>query len=276
MMKILDRYILAEFFRKWFLLVALIIVIMLLKDLLGELGELSAKKPPMISMVRLFLYRLPSPVVQMLPLSVTLGMMFSVGALAKKKEILAIHACGVSYLRLALPLAIVSILIAIGTFAAWETIIPVSIERARFIEKIEIPQKIDKSGKYDMTSLTRDSGVPAKGKDNRFYNLGTYDSALKEMTLIIITDLEKLPDGRPTVKRRIDAKKATALPDKENVWRFTEVVLREFDENGKLITLEEAPEKDFCDGRGPGKDFDNQHQGAGYAIQRIAPIRTGP
>jgi lipopolysaccharide export system permease protein len=279
MLKILDRYILAEFFRKWFTLLALIVVIMLLKDLLTELGQLTTKSPSMISLVRLFVYRLPAPVVEMLPLSVILAMMFSVGALAKKKEILAIHACGVSYLRLALPLAIISVLIAVGTFICGETIVPTSMERAEYIRKVEIPQetrlanpqnaKADDSQK--IISLTRNTKVTVKGKEGRFYNLGSFDSETKIMTEAIITDVVKLPDGRPTVRRRFDAAWAKLAEGKEEerLWHFYDISVREFDDNNTLIKWEQIPETDLVMEEGLDKILVTNKKGQDMSFKEL-------
>ena len=113
-MHILDRYILGEFLRKFFFLLLLFAVIMLMKN------------------VR------PIDLIQVIPVSVILAMMFSVGTLAKRKEILALHASGVSYWRMSMPLAVTVVLITLGVFAFNESVLPYCWQRVRYIEKVEI------------------------------------------------------------------------------------------------------------------------------------------
>ncbi|NQU43777.1 YjgP/YjgQ family permease [bacterium] len=253
-MRILDRYILGEFLKKFFAILVLFALILLLKDVLGELAEVLSHDPAPYWVVMFFLNRLPLELVQVIPVSVILAMMFGVGAMAKRKELLAMHASGLSYLRLAVPLLVAAILLTALVFYVNDRVLPGCWLRARYIEKVKIKGE-------PHTKLTTAKNITTKGKGSRFYTMERFDSQANLMEAPTITDVGTSPVGVRVMRRRIDADWAEYLgekvPDDEPegrkrlFWRFHNAIVMRFDEYGRLAerrhydTTEIAMEEDL-------------------------------
>jgi len=237
--KTLDRYITREFVGRFVGILCVLTVVFLLKEILRQLSDILSKEPPFYQVVLYFLYALPEELLFAVPTTVILAMMFSVGSLAKHKEVLAVHACGISYLRIGLPLAGVIVLITAAVYLGNETILPICQERADYIEEVVFEEK-------DQSVLSRLRNVTTKGAGNRFYTMKNFDSNLNRMELPTITDLR--PDFR-TIVRRIDGKVAQLVeeykpgkwrpvtkPEKDRKydWEFHDAEYFEFDEKGHL------------------------------------------
>lgn len=255
-MSTLDRYILGEFLKKFFLILGLFAIIMLLKNVLGELGYFISKSPDPVFVVLFFVYSLPIDLIQVIPISVILAIMFSIGAMAKNKEILAIHASGVSYHRIAMPLAVVIALITIGVFVFNETVLPFCWQKVRYIEKVEIKGE-------PSTRLTRERNITTKGKGNRFYTMRSFDSVARRMEEPTITDIIEGPGGIRTIGLRIDADFADLLNEdakstgshnlvanedsesNKRYWRFHDAIVTRFTPEGGLAEQKEYAQIDI-------------------------------
>lgn len=250
MLTILDRYILKEFFKKFGALFLLFGLILLLKDILGELGYVLSKEPEFLHVILFFVNRLPIELIQVVPISVILAIMFSIGSMAKRKEVLAIHASGVSYTRMAIPLALAVFSITLMVFAVNEYVVPGCWVRARYLEKVEINRRSE-------SVLTKEKDITTKGKGNRFYAMKSFESSdrRKRMERPIITDVMVAESGHRTIRFRIDAKYADLLKESENrsdilnpefweiekgehFWRFYDATVMMFDKEGRLIAQE--------------------------------------
>ena len=82
-MKILDRYVLGEFFRAFVGILAVFGLLLLLNEVLGTLGEIKVDNPNMGNVVLFFAYKLPAELLEVVPIAVILAVMFGIGGLAK-------------------------------------------------------------------------------------------------------------------------------------------------------------------------------------------------
>lgn len=228
-LKILDRYLLREFLRAFGIIVGAFALMMLLKELFGELATLLSYEPPLYAVLVYFVNVLPGSLMEVVPLAVMLSMMFSIGAMAKNKELLAMHAGGISYLRVARPLGVAMLLIAALVFVANERLVPRCEERCRYAEKVLIKGE-------GRSVISRNKNITTKGKGNRFYTMKSFDSELKRMERPTIMDLA--PGGH-NLSLRIDAEEAWLVSRQEehkdadgqtvgkrrrDYWRFNKAV----------------------------------------------------
>lgn len=238
-MKILDRYLLREFLRTFMGILLVLSVILVLKEVLRQLTGLVTESPPLRPTILYFIYALPSDIVFAVPTTVILAIMFSLGSMAKRKEILAIHSSGVSYTRIALPLAGALVLLTAALYAGGEWVVPVCQERAFYIRRVVFEGK-------DSSVLTRNKTGMTKGVGNRFYAWSGFDSGTNIMEHPTITD--RTDDGR-SIQLRIDAKTAQLVdrdangewqpvaepqPNHPYFWEFRDAVRIDFGENGEI------------------------------------------
>lgn len=251
-MKILDRYVLGEFLRAFAGILAVFGLLLLLNEVLGTLGEIKVDNPNMGNVILFFVYKLPAELLEVVPITVILAVMFGIGGLAKKKELLAMHASGISYVRLVIPILIAIVAISGLSLYVGEAFVPELNERARWIEKVDIEGK-------KPNSLTREKNIITKGKDKYFYSMKSYDSAAKRMELPSIT--EQFEKGH-ALKMRLDAAWAVmvgspgdngstrtlaaageeASSGDTHLWRFHNAVRWTFNESNELIRREAFPE----------------------------------
>jgi LPS export ABC transporter permease LptG len=160
--------------------------------------------------------------------------LFSVGTLAKNKEILAITASGVSVFRVAAPLVGSSLVIAILMVALNQTVIHKYEDRARKYERRFIDGR---------PPVRWDRDIFIKGSGDRYYLIDEYNIATRTMNKAFIIDLDpgsKLLDhviysdqGRPLPSR----------PGDEEGWELSGAVERDFDQGGSLSSFTEPGDR---------------------------------
>lgn len=245
-MHILDRYLLGEFLKKFFSLLFFVAVLLVLKEVLGRPAYLHATE--WYYVVVFFSNKMMTELIQVVPICVILGMMFSIGALAKRKEILAMHASGLSYNRLALPLVVPICFLTLGVFLVNEFVVPDCWRRARRIEQVEIKGR-------DLSVITMNDNITTKGKGDRFYTMESFDSEFGLMERPTITDVDTTRDGHRSLRFRLEAQWAEYLApagggavedrDKtEGLWRFHHYTVLRFDEDGKVVSREGSDDDD--------------------------------
>ena len=240
-MKILDRYLLVEFLKRFVGILVVLTSVLLLREVLRDLADMLVHEPPPHAVLLYFVYYVAGDVLFVVPTTAILAMMFSLGMMAKHKEVLAIHACGVSYARIGLPLGLAVAAITLGAYATSETVVPACLERARYVKAVLIKGR-------EESVLSRNRNITTKGKGNRFYSMRNFDSRTNTMQLPTIT---QLTTSGHSLALRIDAASAQLVErDAEGElrpviggsggrhyqWLFTDAVWREFDRDGNVRT----------------------------------------
>jgi LPS export ABC transporter permease LptG len=162
-----------------------------------------------------YIFNLPYFFNLSLPIAMLIAAVFSIGNLARHNELIAMKSSGISLYRIALPLLILSFLVAVFSFALGETIVLKGLRARAEIEK----RYIEKSRRY---------------RQNRRYNIFIQDSKGKN----IIIGTFNLSNNRgkninvqyfkkDTMIKRIDAKDVSWL-ENERRWVFENGVIREF------------------------------------------------
>jgi LPS export ABC transporter permease LptG/LPS export ABC transporter permease LptF len=108
-MKILDRYVIREVL--WPFVIGLLIFtfILIIPVLINQAEALVAKGVPATVIARLMWALVPQSLGLTIPMSVLLGLLVAFGRLSADREFVAMQACGVSLLRLARPVALLSV-----------------------------------------------------------------------------------------------------------------------------------------------------------------------
>ncbi len=223
-LKIIDRYMAREYIAAFLAILFISSLLMSLNIVFDSFEDITQKKPPLEAVLLYFLYRLPGELIALAPMISMLAVLFSLGVMSKNNEVLAMHACGISYTRLGLPVAILGALISGGVFWSAESLIPRCEWQKRKYEGI-IKQK-------DLTESRADVFKPETG--NWIYYTEYYDSLLDVMAYPVIFELD--PSGSRPVKKYMGdlAKLMTrGVEEGKDLWRFENVVVWEFGEGLK-------------------------------------------
>jgi len=134
--RILNRYLLREFLLPFFYCLDAFALLWLVMDLFGRLDDFIEAKVTFFQAVRYYLVLFPEAFVQIIPMALLLGLLFSLANLARHNELLAMRAGGVSLIRLAAPLWGIGLAATIVVFAINEIFVPGAREKANTLMKI--------------------------------------------------------------------------------------------------------------------------------------------
>jgi lipopolysaccharide export system permease protein len=133
-MKILDRYLVREMAGPFIFGVTAFVLLFVSANILFELVELVSKLGLSLwTAGLLFLLRLPGFVVYTFPLATLVAILVAFGRLSGDSELVAMHAGGVSFRRLVMPLVAAGLLLSLITALVNEAVVPAANRRAEDI-----------------------------------------------------------------------------------------------------------------------------------------------
>jgi len=227
-LKLLDKYILREFLKFFFITFIFFIVLFLIVDFSKNQNVLS-NHATIHQMIAYFIYSIPMIIFYILPPAVLLSTLMTFGSFSKNNEITAMKASGINIYRILRPVLIFGIVTAAFLFYFSELIVPASMQKTEQIIKIEV-QKRKTPGFFQYSEIWYRS-------DHAIYNFKYFDvdkNMIKGATINYLT-----PDF--TLKTRIDARKAEW---ENNQWVFSNVLEIHLEDASGPI-LKHFPKKSF-------------------------------
>ena len=123
-MKIVYRYILSNFFKKFLPGFIIIYFIFVLQTFWLYFDELAGKGLGLLTIFKFLMYISPYVVLNAIPLSILLGGIMSFGSMSEKSEFTAMKSMGISLKTMMKAISPMIILLAIGTFVFANTALP--------------------------------------------------------------------------------------------------------------------------------------------------------
>lgn len=210
-MSIISRYIALTWLRLATLCQASFLSIYLVLDMMEKIPRFLRAGGAMGDILRFFFWKLPEMVGQTAAFSVLMATLLTLGLLARNSEIIAMRSCGISLLRLAMPMLVLGAVISALMLANSELLVPYSYERMTQIERVDI-KKQGASAVFKRNNIWFRSGdriLQANLFDPRTRQLKgvtvwTLDSAMNPLSRI---DAESADyDGRQWLLRRGELK----------------------------------------------------------------------
>jgi len=243
--RILDRYLLREFFSYLVLGVTGFVAILLVVELFQRIDVFLDQHAPPQVVLRYIALQAPQTIVQILPIAMLLATFLALGQLNKFGELAAMRAAGLSLLRILRPIFMLAVLVTVGAFLLNELVVP-GANRLRDqvlheqIERVKTEQPTERS---DVTYL---------GEGGRIYIMRLY--LIRERRMHEVS-MQEFRNGQ--LWRRIDADEGSW---NGNGWIFSSGVVRTFEggqEQAKpfdrmtLTGIEERPEDFARESRNP-------------------------
>lgn len=135
------RYLLLEFGRSVLMTLAAFVLLYLCIDFFERLPRFLEHDPTALQIIVFFALKVPLIVAQIMPAAVLAGTLLGLGNLARRAELMAMRACGISLWQIATPIVITCFLISIGMLAWNEYVVPPSAARSDYIETVEIKKR---------------------------------------------------------------------------------------------------------------------------------------
>ena len=140
-MRILDRYIASRFLNtQLFALIAFVSIFVVI-DGVENLSHYIDKGASSGVIVRYYLYYIPFITALIMPITMLLASMFSIGQLAKYNELLAMKTSGISLQRILAPVYVVGILASILMLLFGEVIVPRANSKKEEIKRMYIDRR---------------------------------------------------------------------------------------------------------------------------------------
>jgi len=229
-MSILDRYIAAAWLRLLALCLGSFVAVYLVLDMMDKIPRFIRAGGTAGDMVGFFVCKLPEMVGQTASFSILMATLLTLGLLSRNSEITAMRSCGVSLLRISMPMLALGMLASLLLLVNAELIVPKSYERMDYIERIAIKKQ----------------GVNAVFKRNNIW----FRSEAMIVQARLFEPQEKTLKGVVvwTVDRsmnplgRIDAESAVF---RSGGWTLKDAVLKEFN-TGAGLTMRRVPAMDIA------------------------------
>jgi lipopolysaccharide export system permease protein len=219
MLRILDRHVLREFVLYLLLGLSAFVGIYLIVNLFEKIDVFVDHQASARLILSYYAYKLPGMLVQVLPLSLLLAAILALGSLRRLNEITAMQSCGLSPLRITLPLLALAGALTVGSFVISEELLPGAYRREQETLDVKIKKRrpLDTLGRSDVRYM---------GRGGRVYVARQY-AARPPLLLDVSLQQFRTQDGRQQMWRRVDAGAARWLP--VGLWQMEEGVLRRFE-----------------------------------------------
>jgi LPS export ABC transporter permease LptF/LPS export ABC transporter permease LptG len=220
-LRIVDRYLSAEFLTLFVYGIALASVVVIVGDLMTTLERYIRLRPGLGLILLHFVYRTPPFVYQGLHIVMLMSTILLFVGLSRSNELTALKAGGVSLYRVSLPIFGLAIAITLVSLGFQEYVMPWMNRRAVEIDEAKIKRRT-------MPELRKRTEIWYRGREDgvaesRIYHIGLLDPASQRMDNVTVLSLG--PDF--SMRRRWDARDMQWL-DAEDAWRMDNGMQREF------------------------------------------------
>jgi lipopolysaccharide export system permease protein len=216
-LSIMDRYVITEMLLPFTFGVAVFTALILTIGSLFELVRYMVENGmPLGTAFQIFVYRMPSLVVLTFPMATLLATLQAFGRLSGDFEVIALRACGVSIARLITPVLLIGTLIAAGTLALNEVVVPsanrsASITLARALSNQE-PSFRKENFFYPQYEQVKGEDGQLVSRVTRIIYTQSYEGGV--MNGVTVVDFSE-----KGLSQIVAADRAEWMPEKQ-VWKF--------------------------------------------------------
>lgn len=143
-MRILDRYIGQTWLRLLMLCLSGFVGIYLIIDLIENIPRFLRAGGSAGDMLQYFVWKLPEMIGRTATFSILMATLLTLGVLSRDSEIIALRSCGVSLLRISLPMLALGFVASILLLVNAELILPHSYARTELIHRVKIKKNDDR------------------------------------------------------------------------------------------------------------------------------------
>lgn len=170
--KILDFYLTKQFILSILFGILTFALVFVIVDLMENLDDFIDQKVPQAIIFQYYIYFLPEIIRLILPVSILLACLFTVGKLNNYNELTAIKATGVSLYRFMLPFLFIGLVFSLFAifFSGW--IVPISNGAKIQIEQVYMKKNLNYVG----------ANIFFQDDEDRFINIGYYDQTTQTIS----------------------------------------------------------------------------------------------
>lgn len=140
-MRILDRYIVHTWLRLLLLCLGGFIALYLVVDLIEKIPRFLRAGGSGVDILQYFIWKLPEMLSRTATFSILMATLLTLAVLSRDSEIIAMRSCGVSLLRISLPMLALGFIASILLLVNAELLLPHSYARTELIDRVRIKKK---------------------------------------------------------------------------------------------------------------------------------------
>jgi lipopolysaccharide export system permease protein len=211
--RVLDRYLVRALLLRIGAACGAFLTVSVIVDLFERLDTFIDHDVAWLTILHYYVATLPNLFVLILPVACLIAALFALGGMARRNELIAMTASGISLYRILVPVWIAGALLSVAGLGFTVKLVPWGNHVSTVIYDHEIKGRPRISG-----SIRRDLNY--LGADGRFYLIRRFDGDAGNMDDVVV---QQFAEG--TLVRRIDANKADW---EEDHWIFRDGFIRRF------------------------------------------------
>jgi lipopolysaccharide export system permease protein len=219
-LRIHDRYLLKQYLKILFFSILAFVVIYVTVDVFEEIDNFIDHEASIHHIVLYYLYSVPFILTYIIPVSLLLGTVFSMGIMSRRNETTALIASGISLIRVAAPILVTAILVSLGSAYFNDVVVSKANRKNKDIMRYSIEKKTPPPPGVK-------ENIHYLGANGFVYHARTYNHAALAFYDVVIQQFDQ-----NTLRRRIDARKADW---REDHWVLEDGVERVFDKGGESV-----------------------------------------
>ena len=134
---ILVKYLFKDLFLYFLVSFFFFFMVFFVNQILLTVEDLLAKSAPFADVMRIMIYSLPFIIAQSAPFATLVGFLMSLGGMMSSNEILIFRAAGFSFFKIFIPVAVLGVIISIGSFFVNDYLLPLgTIKYNKLMRKI--------------------------------------------------------------------------------------------------------------------------------------------
>ncbi|GBF22844.1 lipopolysaccharide export system permease protein [Candidatus Gastranaerophilus sp. (ex Termes propinquus)] len=181
-LSILDKYILRSVFEIFILGVIIFTSIIFASETFTQLiKQISAYGIPFNIAVMMIILNLPQVFVMTIPISTLFAVVMTLNRLSLNSEITVLRSCGIGIARIARPVLVFSVVMALAGFLINELVVPATTKQSRQLALYSLQKKHVPEGKMNFTLKELNEGNQLK---RLFYVQACKDKTLKNITIL--------------------------------------------------------------------------------------------
>ncbi len=242
MIKILDRYLIRRFLQTLLLVIVALGLTIVIINMVEGLRDFVDHKVPLGTIALYYLYFAGWIIKTFMPMFILLAVLFTVAMLARRNEILAMKASGLSLYRLTAPFLVVVTIIAGAHFYFNEYIFPPANKR-----RVEISEFVIKARSRKVRQVARN--IYRQIRPGYFYTIGRLDIPQRKGK-----DFKLYQTEKHQLVRLVTAKEVVY---RDFMWVAHDGLVRRF-ENGVQVSFVRFPVMQLPDIKDKPKDFEKR------------------
>jgi LPS export ABC transporter permease LptG/LPS export ABC transporter permease LptF len=225
--RVLDRYVLRTFWFYFGLVLIVFASLFIVVTLFNLLPDIVTNHASTTLVLLYFTFYMPMILFWVVPLTMLLAILISLGTLTKSNEILAVKAAGMSLYRLSLPLLFMGLLVSSGVYLMQDFMLPYTNQRQdEYHDRIK--------GKAPQSYKNPDRKWMA-GSDNRIYHYNYFNYFKNEFSNLSIFKFD------PNSFNLNEWTYATSGTWNKNAWLLQNVAVHRMSSTGNDPTFESLP-----------------------------------